>query len=244
MRVRCFGSFRPRRQGWGAATGLDWANVRRDLRKQLGRWKLTKLFGLNNVASTDNAIPLFHQTCADSKELMRYFAHISSLVNTCPPCPIIWQERSVPLPWNCSRTSFFTRNRPAEAWLFANIIRSQSTFSFAFATLALESSIESEDRGKCQVPQETLFPGTPGRGTTTRPASKGLYAGALLADGIRQAERGTARILANDAYYSASEGAPVIQNLPVAYPGTLFQLRLKVRDDVHYTFGTSEWLRH
>jgi hypothetical protein len=45
------------------------------------------------------------------------------------------------------------------------------------------------------------------------------------------------RILANDAYYSTAGGAPDIRTLPVAYPGTLFQVRLNVRDDVHYTFG-------
>ena len=132
------------------------------------------------------------------------------------------------------------RNRLAEVGLSANTIQSQSSFSSAFATLALESFTESEGRAKVSGSSVDAISWAIKRGTTTRsvtqgPGGLGLY---LLTEFVKL-NGGSLRILANDAYYSTAGAVPDIRTLPVAYPGTLFQVRLNVRDDVHYTFGAT-----
>jgi hypothetical protein len=49
------------RRVWGGCTQIDWETVRDEVKRQLGRWRVTELFGRDNFPWTDNAIPLLHQ---------------------------------------------------------------------------------------------------------------------------------------------------------------------------------------
>ena len=65
------------RRTWGGSTGLDWDTASYDLKRQLGRWRLTELFGRENFPWTDNAIPLLHQERLDGPSVIE---HISTVI--------------------------------------------------------------------------------------------------------------------------------------------------------------------
>jgi anti-sigma regulatory factor (Ser/Thr protein kinase) len=231
-------AFALRRRSWGGATQLDLETVRPDLRKQLGRWKLTELFGLSNFRWTDNAIPLFHQTQLDSKELLRYFCtHLQSGQNMPSMSENLAREVRRSL-FELFQNIFSHAQSPCGGWVIGQYYPVVKQFQFCVCDCGI--GIVDRVRGARKVC------GSPGdaiswalkRGTTTRSAAQGpgglgLY---LLTEFVKL-NGGSLRILANDAYYSAGGGSPDIQTLPIGYPGTLLQIRLKVRDDVHYTFA-------
>jgi signal transduction histidine kinase len=230
-------AFALKRQSWGATTRLDRSTVPLDLRKQLGRWHLAELFGLGNSTLTDNAIPLFHQTQLDSKGLVLYIcAYFLSGRNMPSMSDGLAKEIQRSL-LELFQNIFHHANSACGGLVFGQYYPIARQLQFCVCDAGVGIVHRVIEAGK--------RPGSPGeavawalkRGTTTRttsqgPGGLGLY---LLTEFVRL-NGGSLRILANDAYYSSEGGAPDIQTLPVAYPGTLFQVRLNVRDDVHYTF--------
>jgi len=47
------------RRTWGGSTGLDWDTASYDLKRQLGRWRLTELFGRENFPGRITPSPYF-----------------------------------------------------------------------------------------------------------------------------------------------------------------------------------------
>jgi anti-sigma regulatory factor (Ser/Thr protein kinase) len=76
-------------------------------------------------------------------------------------------------------------------------------------------------------------------GTTTRsdasgpPGGLGLF---LLREFVKL-NGGALRVVANNGYLCLEAGRPNPQSLPVEFPGTLFQVKLNIRDDVVYTIA-------
>jgi signal transduction histidine kinase len=233
-------AFALRRQCWGGETRLDVDTVRPNLHKQLGRWRLTELFGLGNFPWTDNAIPLFHQAQLDSQGLSRYFCtHLQSGQNMPSMSASLAREIQRSL-LELFQNVFLHAESPCGGWVIGQYYPIVKHFQLCVC----DSGVGIVDRvrraGKVSGSSGDAISWALKRGTTTRSASQGpgglgLY---LLTEFVKL-NGGSLRILANDAYYSAGAGVPDIQTLPIAYPGTLLQIRLIVRDDVHYTFGNS-----
>jgi hypothetical protein len=228
------------RQSWGGATQLDLETVRPNLRKQLGRWRLTELFGLSNFPWTDNAIPLFHQTQLDSKGLSRYFCtHLQSGQNMPSMSESLAREVHRSL-LELFQNIFLHAESPCGGWVIGQYYPIVKHFQFCVC----DSGVGIVDRvtgaGKVSGASGDAISWALKRGTTTRPTSQGPGGlGLYLLKEFVKLNGGSLRILANDAYYSAGGGAPVVDTPPIGFPGTLFQIRLIVRDDVHYTFKTS-----
>jgi len=73
------------RQERGYQTRIDWDTVTSDIRRQLGRWELSRLFGATNHPWKGNAIPLFHQKQLDGAAVEQYICSVIRAGRNMPP---------------------------------------------------------------------------------------------------------------------------------------------------------------
>ena len=151
--------FALRRQIWGGVTRIDWATVLPALRRQLGRWKLTELFGLDSFPWTDNAIPLFRQTRLDSKELSRYVCiHLQSGQNMPSMSESLAREVNRSL-LELFQNIFVHAESPCGGWVIGQYYPIAKQFQFCVCDCGVGIVDRVRGRARYQAHLETPFPG-------------------------------------------------------------------------------------
>lgn len=230
-------TFKLQRDSEGWRTGIDWSTVPGDVYKQLGRWELTDLFGRERYPWTDNAIPLFHQARLDSRKLVEYTC---TWVRPGQNMPVM----TAPLTKEVQRSFcelflnvFQHADSPcggvAIGQLYPNVKQVQICVCDAGTGIARRVS---QAGFACQTPAEALAWSLE-EGTTTRndptgpPGGLGLF---LLREFVK-INGGSLRIIANTGYLCQEAGTLNLETLSDELPGTLFQFKFLIRDDVVYT---------
>ena len=226
------------RREWGGRTEIDWDTVRDDLKRQLGRWQLTELFGRKNFPWTDNAIPLLHQTRLDGDAVLRY---ISTVVRAGENMPAMTPDLEKAT--NNSLCELFVNifehaNSPcgglAIGQYYPHVKQVQICVCDVGLGLARKVQAAGYARGCCGAAIRWALE----EGNSTKPGPAGL--GLFVLREFVKANGGSLRILANTGYYAQRGLEEKAQSLQVRYPGTLIQVGLLLRSDEVYTIGGVE----
>jgi hypothetical protein len=232
-------TFKLRRRSDGRKTEIDWATVPSDVYKQLGRWKLTELFERECYPWTDNAIPLFHQAKLDPRQLVEY------------TCTWVQPGRNMPV-----MTGPLTKQvQKSFCELFLNVFHHAASPCGGVAIGQLYPNVKQVQICVCDAGSGMVqkirragltFPKPANalawslaEGTTTRndpsgpPGGLGLF---LLREFVKL-NGGSLRIIANRGYLCQEAGNLTLETLSEEMPGTLFQFKFLIRDDVVYTLA-------
>jgi hypothetical protein len=222
-------------------TAVDWGTVYPSVAKQLGRWKLASLFGKDDHPWTDNAIPLFHQPCLDSKALLGYIcSHITPSTKMPAMTPNLLKEVQKSLcelfqnvfAHSCSSCGgiaigqFYPRLKQVQICISdggLGIARKVLDAGVALPSAghALSWALEEGNTTRKKV----LRPGGP-----HVPGGLGLF---FLRKFVKT-NQGNLRVVANKGFLFQAAEKFSIADMPVEFPGTLVQLNFNVRSDVTY----------
>lgn len=221
------------RRQWGGRTRLDWETGTHDVKRQLGRWQLTELFGRENFPWSDNAIPLLHQESLDGKAVEEYI------------CSVVRAGENMP----AMTPGLVKQTNTSLCELFANIfehadspcgglaigqyypIKKQVQFCVCDVGQGLVSKVHSA--GYAPDSAEEAITWALGEGHTTKLGLGGL--GLFVLQEFVKLNGGTLRILANDGSFELNGETERVRKLPVSFGGTLIQIGLLIRDGVVYT---------
>jgi anti-sigma regulatory factor (Ser/Thr protein kinase) len=221
------------RRTWGGSTGLDWDTASYDLKRQLGRWRLTELFGRENFPWTDNAIPLLHQERLDGPSVIE---HISTVIrageNMPATTPDLQREINKAL---CELfVNIFEHAGSACGGLAIGQyypIKKQVQFCVCDVGVGLVSKVQSAGFGLNCCSDAIRWALQEGNSTKQGPNGLGLY---LLQEFVKL-NGGSLRILANTGHYHQKKAHTLAESLSVSFPGTLIQLGLLIRPGEVYT---------
>lgn len=219
------------------ACDVDWATVKPDVRKQLGRWDWTNLFDVAGHRWADNAIPLLHQRSLAATALEKYVSD--------------WALTRMP----AMTAALAKETRRSLCELFTNIFQHAGSSFGGIAIgqyypnikqvqicvcdggIGMVRRIQEAGYANTSSPaaiQWALELGHSTRGDEGCPGGLGLF---LLRDFVKL-NGGSFRIYANAGYFEERAGKPLGQELSASFPGTLIDLRLCLRDDVVYCLSS------
>jgi len=222
-----------RRAEDGARTDVDRSTIGPKILRQLRRWGMSRSLGIGDSCAPDTAIPMLHQREKMPVELVQYVERNVQVGQRMP-------QMSPPLAKEV---------RKAFCELFLNVFEHADspigglTLGQYYPTVN-EVQVCICDAGlrlATQVLQSKAGPKVASdavtwalrRGTTTRagrPGGLGLY---LLTELVK-INGGTMRIIANGSFLSQSGAGTAVETLSNEFPGTCFQVKFLLRDDVVY----------
>jgi anti-sigma regulatory factor (Ser/Thr protein kinase) len=221
------------RRAWGGMTHLDWDTASYEVKRQLGRWRLTEMFGRENFPWSDNAIPLLHQIKLDGSAVLE---HISSVIRAGENMPAMTPDLQKEI-------------NKALCELFVNIfehassacgglaigqyypIKKQVQFCVCDVEVGLVQKVQSAGFGLNCCGDAIRWALAEGNSTKPGPNGLGLY---LLQDFVRK-NGGSLRILANTGHFHQKGAHIIAESIAVSFPGTLIQLGLLIRPGEVYT---------
>lgn len=234
--VAVLAAFKLQRDTLGAETAVDWTTVKQPL-KQLQRWKFNLLFGEPEFPWTDTAVPLLCQEHLDANAIVEY---INRRIFTHAGMP----DMTEPLA-KATRVSFCEvfQNvfRHAESRIGGLAIgqlyptRKEFQICVCDAGVGLVRRVQGGGFGLSSPCDAIAWALEQGHSTFggKQPPGLGLY---LLRNFVR-ANGGCFKIYANDGCLVEQGNAQVPSRLRNPLPGTLVELRLKVRDGITYTLA-------
>jgi hypothetical protein len=222
-----------RRRSWGGKTRIDWETGTPKVRRQLGRWQLTELFGRENFPWTDNAIPLLHQESLDGEAVEGYICTVMRAGENMPAMTPELVKQT-----NSSLCELFVNifehaESPCGGLAIGQYfpIKKQVQFCVCDAGRGLVSKVQAA--GYALDSAEEAITWALGEGHTTKLGLGGL--GLFVLQDFVKMNGGSLRILANDGYFELNGETGRARKLPVSYGGTLIQIGLLIRDGVVYT---------
>jgi hypothetical protein len=221
------------RREWDGQTEIDWDTGSYELKRQLGRWQLTELFGKKNFPWTDNAIPLLHQTELDGEAVLRY---ISSVIRAGENMPAMTPdlERETNKSFCELFVNIFEHARsPCGGLAIGQYYPHVKQVQICVCDLGVGLARKVQVAGHARECSGTAIRWALEEGNSTKPGPGGL--GLYLLREFVKANGGSLRILANTGYYAQKGVENTAQSLRVLYPGTLFQVGLLLRPDEVYT---------
>ncbi|AGA28486.1 hypothetical protein Sinac_4287 [Singulisphaera acidiphila DSM 18658] len=221
------------RQQWGRQTQIDWETVSAEIRRQLGRWELTKLFGANNHPWTDNAIPLFHQTELDGEAVEGYIGTVIRAGDNMPAMtPDLVKETNRSL---CELlvNIFEHAGSPCGGLAIGQYYPHVKEVQFCVCDLGLGLARKVQQAGFAQncCGSAIQWALEEGHSTKSGPGGLGLF---MLREFVK-VNGGSLRILANTGYYAQKGVNRTAQSMLTPFPGTLIQIGLLIRPDEVYT---------
>ncbi len=221
------------RMGW--PTRINWDTLRPAVAKQFGRWKVSPLFGGQEHPWIDNAIPLLHLPGRAPAAMGGYV-----------------QQQIIGHPDMLSMTTGLARvTASAFCEVFGNIFRHAESAVGGIAIgqvypnvkefqvcicdggVGLVERVQRAGFGRESAPAAIHWAMQEGHSTAPGGQPGGL--GLFWLRRIVQANGGNFRTYANGGFYSEYAGRPYGAAMTARLPGTLIEIRLKVRDDVTYT---------
>jgi hypothetical protein len=223
------------RVGW--PTRIDWDTLRPPVAKQFGRWRVSPLFGGELHPWTDNAIPLLHLSQRDPAAMGGYVQQW------------IVGHRDMP----AMTTGLAKVTAQAFCEVFGNIFRHADSAVGGIAIgqvypnvkefqvcicdggVGLVERVQRAGYGRESAPAAIGWAMQEGHSTAPGGQPGGL--GLFWLRRIVQVNGGNFRTYANAGFYSEYGGRPFGTTMAARLPGTLTEIRLKVRDDMTYTLG-------
>jgi hypothetical protein len=223
------------RETRGLVTEIDWQTAIYDVRRQLGRWQLTQLFGTENHPWTDNAIPLFHQANLEQRSLVRYIDGCTVPGQNMPRMSTQLMKEVRRSFCEVFTNLFQHADSPIGGLAIGQLypIKKEVEICICDGGVGLAHRIQAAGYGGTSPDDAIQW--ALGRGNSTlrtpnHPRGLGLY---LLREFVKK-NGGRLRIYANNGCLSEIGERSDGHVLPADFPGTLFELRLKIRDDVTY----------
>ena len=226
------------RQECGHQTRIDWETVSSDIRRQLGRWELTELFGVNNHPWTDNAIPLFHQKRLDGGAVEEYISSVIRAGDNMPAMtPLLVKETNRAL---CELfvNIFEHANSPCGGLAIGQYYPHVKQVQICVCDLGVGLAEKVQRAGHAPDCCGMAIRWALEEGNSTKSGLGGL--GLFMLREFVKLNGGSLRLLANTGYYVQSGANQNSQSLTTSFPGTLIQIGLLIRPDEVYTIQREE----
>jgi anti-sigma regulatory factor (Ser/Thr protein kinase) len=234
------GAFKLRRDERWLETTIDWPSVSGDVAKQLGRWDIFPLFKRERHPWRDTAIPLFHQPNLDSAKLSEYICTQVCVAGNMPAMSSALTEEIQRALVELFQNAFIHAESPTGCLAIGQLYPNIKEVQICVCDSGIGMVRKIQDAGIRHADSPATLDWALGLGNTTRrpdsgpPGGLGLY---LLREFVK-INGGSLRLVANDGYWCQEGDEVVRQTLQVGLPGTLIQLKLRIRDDVVYMFAS------
>ncbi len=238
--VAILSSLKLARDGRGASTEIAWETVRDNIRKQMGRWGLTDLFGRSGHPWIDNAIPILHQPALAKAKVVEYISRWTRAGQNMPT-----MSDGLAREVRRSLYELFTNIFQHSDSVFGGValgqyypLKKQVQICVCDGGVGMVRRVQEAGFGRaspCDAIQWALENGHSTRITGCCPGGLGLF---LLREFVKK-NGGSFRIYANTGLFWEEAGTANKRQLATGFPGTLIELRLNLRDDVVYCL-TSE----
>ena len=226
-------AFALHRQEWGGRTAIDWDTTSPGLRRQLGRWRVSGLFGQANFPWTDNAIPLLHQRELDGEAVEDYISTVIRAGANMPAMtPVLVKETNRAL---CELfvNIFEHAESPCGGLAIGQYYPHVKQVQICVCDLGLGIAEKVQRAGYAPECCGSAIRWALEEGNSTKSGLGGL--GLFLLQEFVKVNGGSLRILANTGYYAQSGANQSAQTLQASFPGTLIQIGLLIRPDEVYT---------
>jgi len=233
-------AFTLRRNADERKTLVDWATVQPKLLKQLRRWQFADLFGHEPFPWTGRAIPICHQSTLDSDQLVAY---ICTYVHQCRNMPQMTDKLAKKVRESICEVFtnvFHHANSPCGGVAVGQMYPNAKIVQICVCDAGKGVARRVIEAGHAFSRHSDAIAWSLQEGTTTRidrtgpPGGLGLF---LLRSFVKL-NGGSLRIIANRGFLHEQAGTQTLEALSSEMPGTLFQVKLLVRDDVTYTLSS------
>lgn len=226
------------RRAWGGSTCLDWDTASYDLKRQLGRWHLTELFGRDNFPWTDNAIPLLHQERLDGQAVIE---NISTVIRAGDNMPAMTPDLQKEI--NKALCELFVNifehaGSPCGGLAIGQYYPIKKQLQFCVCDVGVGLVHKVQSAGYCQHCCGDAIRWALEEAHSTKPGPNGL--GLYLLQDFVRANGGSLRILANTGYYHQKGAHNIAGSLDISFPGTLVQLGFLIRPGEVYAIRDRE----
>jgi RimJ/RimL family protein N-acetyltransferase len=231
-------AFALHRRELGAGTEIDWDNMRYEIRKQLGRWQMSELFGQKNFPWTDNAIPLLHQGRLDGEAVERYVCTVTRPGGNMPemtPCLVKEANRSL---CELFGNIFEHAESPCGGLAIGQYYPHVKQVQICVCDLGVGLAKKVQRAGHATECCGSAIRWALEEGNSTKTGIGGL--GLFMLQDFVKTNRGSLRILANSGYYDQSGTKVTATSLQTSFPGTLVQIGLLIRPNEVYTIQDKE----
>jgi len=222
------------RRTWGGITQIDWETTSYDVKRQLGRWRLTRLFEREDFPWTDdNAIPLLHQERLDGEAVIEYIHAVIRAGDNMPAMTHDLQKELNKALCELFVNVFEHADSPCGGLAIGQYypIKKQVQFCVCDVGAGLVRRVQAAGYGLDCCGDAIRWALGEGHSTKAGPNGLGLY---LLQEFVR-ANGGLLRIIANSGHYQQNAMHNIAETLGAAFPGTLIQLGLLIRAGEVYT---------
>ena len=231
-------AFALHRREWGGQTQIDWDTTSHDIKRQLGRWRLSELFGQENFPWADNAIPLLHQRDLDGEAVEEYISTVIRAGANMPAMtPVMVKETNRSL---CELfvNIFEHAESPCGGLAIGQYYPYVKQVQLCVCDLGIGLAEKVQRAGHSTDCCGSAIQWALREGNSTKSGLGGL--GLFMLQDFVKVNGGSLRILANTGYYAQSGTTLTAQSLRTTFPGTLIQIGLLIRPDEVYTISDRE----
>lgn len=217
----------------GLVTRVSWETIRDRIGKQLGRWNVAPLFGGPDHPWTDNAIPLFLASDNRPETTVGYVQKWIVGHSAMPSMTTDLAKATCKAFCEIVGNIFRHADSPVGGLAMGQVYPKVKEFQICIwdGGIGLVRRVQDAGHGLDSSPAAIEWALQQGHSTAaTGPAGLGLY---LLREFVK-VNGGIFRIYANGGCYSERAGLPMRNAMIVGFPGTLIELKLKIRGDITY----------
>ena len=217
----------------GRQTQIDWDTASVEIRRQFGRWELTKLFGMEDYPWTDNAIPLFHQKKLDGRSAERYICSVIRAGQNMPSMTPHLVKETVRSLCELLANIFEHAESPCGGLAIGQYYPhvKQVQICVCDPGIGLAEKVQRAGHATSCCGSAIQWALAEGNSTKSGPGGLGLF----LLQNFVKANGGSLRLVANTGHFAQIGNNSAAQSLQVSFPGTLIQIGLLIRPNEIYT---------